>query len=214
MKKTLRLTALLLVFILGASLLFGGCKKEEDAEKDKDTLVPPTYSEENIESFIKLGQYKDITINAKEETSPIDVALWNKVVANAEVIVYPEDAITYYKGQIEKSYEFLASNGDMSYDELLLSLRVTNEDILNEAKEYIKSDLVKIALVKAEGLHLSDEEKSRLFDKYVEKFTTTYSYTEEHVREKLADEIYDTMQYDKMMEFLMLNNTIVTSAEE
>lgn len=214
MKKTLRFTALLLAFLLTVTVFFVGCDKNGDSKKDSEKLTPPTYSEDNIESFVKLGEYKNMTINVREVTSPVDVALWDKIVANAEVLVYPEDALVYYKSQIERSYSFLAENGDMSYDELLSSLGVTEEDILVEAKEYIKSDLVKIALVKAESLHLSDDEKKRLFDKYSDKFVTTYGYTHEYIRENLEDEIYDTMQYDKMMEFLMLNNTIITSTEE
>lgn len=207
MRKTLKASALLLVFLLAASLLFG-CKKDNNA------LVPPTYTATEISECVKLGEYKNITVDAPSKGLTADVALFNKIVENAEAVKYPEAALEYYKTQAERRYKYHAEEGNMSYDELLTSLGVTEADILNEAKDYVKSDLVKLAIIEAEGLHLTDDEKANFFDKYVYKFTELYGYTAEYARENLADEIYDAMQYDKMMEFLMLNNTVKEITEE
>ena len=87
---------------------------------------------------------------------------------------------------------------------------MTQEDIVNEAKGYVKSDLVQLAIIEAEGLHLTDDEKSSLFDKYVDQFIDTYGFTDDYIRENLEKEIYDSMQYDKMMEFLLINNNVLT----
>ena len=199
MKNTLKITALLLVFLLGISL-FCSCKKDNEPSA-------PTYSAAEINEYVRLGEYKNITVGAENNESAPNVALWNKIVSNAEVLKYPEPAVEYYKVQAEHRYEYLAKEGSMSYDELLASLGVTEADILDEARDYVKSDLVRLAIIEAEGLHLTDDEKTRLFDKYADKFAELYGYSAEYVRKNLADEIYDAMQYDKMMEFLMLNNT-------
>ena len=212
MKKILRFTALMLVFLLGASLILSGCDKNDSEDDRREKLIPPDYSEKNIEELVKLGEYKNMIVQAGNSTP--NVTLWHKIIENAEIIKYPEDAMEYYKELSTRGYSNLAKDGKMSYDELLAALGITEADIIAEAEEYVKSDLVKLAIIRAEGLELTDDEKARLFDKYVKKFVTSYGYTEEHVKENLTDEIYDTMQYDKMMEFLMLNNTIITSAEE
>ena len=197
MKNTLKITVLLLVLLLGISA-FCSCKKNNE---------PPTYSATEINEYVRLGEYKNITVDKADGELAPNVALWNKIVSNAEVLKYPESAVEYYKTEAERRYEYLAEEGKMSYDELLASLGVTEEDILTEARAYVKSDLVRLAIIEAEGLHLTDDEKTSLFDKYADKFAELYGYSGEYVRENLADEIYDAMQYDKMMEFLMLNNT-------
>ena len=208
MKYTLRITALLLVFLLGASLLLG-CKKDDDELPDA-----PVYSATDISECVRLGEYKNMTVDATQSELSADVALWNKIVSNAEIVKYPESAVAYYKGQAKQRYKYHAEEGGMSYDELLASLEISEEDILAEAKGYVRSDLVKLAIIEAEGLHLTDDEKTRLFDKYAYKFSTTYGYSDEYVRKNLSDEIYEVMQYDKMMEFLMLNNTVKKVTEE
>ena len=213
MKKFLRIIALMLVFLLGAALILSGCDKQTGEDDGREKLVPPEYSEETIEEFIKLGSYKNMTVTVGNESSTLNVVLWRKIVDESEVIKYPEDAIAYYKEISTRGYSNLASDGKMSYEELLGALGLTEEDIVAEAEEYVKSDLVQIAIIKAEGLKLTEDEKTRLFDKYVDKFVSSYGYTEEYVKENLTNEIYDTMQYDKMMEFLMLNNKVVTVTE-
>ena len=210
----MKINALLLVFLLGTSL-FLGCDKilsDNGNENPTEELSAPTYSAADINECIRLGEYKNITVDTSGEDLSDDVALWNKIVSNAEIIKYPDEAL--YKKQEQSRYEYLAEEGKMSYDELLSSLGVTEADIESEAKAYVKSDLVKLAIIEAEGLHLTDDEKSRLFDKYADKFAATYGYSAEHVRENLADEIYDAMQYDKMMEFLLINNTVKAITEE
>lgn len=209
MKKTLRILALVLVILLLASLSFLGCDKDDDKE-----LSAPDYSALELSEYVRLGEYKNLTVDAKDKGLSTDVALWDTVLSNAEIIKYPEDALSYYKNQAELRYKYHADEGNMSYDELLWSLGITEADIEKEAKEYVKSDLVKIAIIEAERLQLTDDEKTRLFDKYAYKFSTTYGYTDEYVRKNLVDEIYDAMQYDKMMEFLLLNNEVIENTEE
>ena len=47
-------------------------------------------------------------------------------------------------------------------------------------------------------------------DKYVEKYVTNYGYSEDYVRKNLIEEIYKSMIYDKMIEYLVLKNTFIT----
>ena len=81
--------------------------------------------------------------------------------------------------------------------------------ILEEAKALTKSDLVYSAIVKLENISISESEKERLFDKYVEKYVSVYGYNAEYVKKNMADEIYDSMLYDKTTEFLIKNNNLI-----
>ena len=212
MKKFLKASALLLVFLLGAALVFSGCDKTSSEES-----IPPDYSNIVLSEHVRLGEYKGLTVSiggVVSENMTDDVVLWETIVGKAQIIKYPEDALSYYEEQTTRLYMSYAEEGKMSYDELMTSLGKTGEDIENEAKEYVKSDLVRLAIIEAEALHLTDDEKARLFDKYAYKFEVTYGYTTDYVRENLVDEIYDAMQHDKMMEFLLLNNEIIHITEE
>ena len=55
---------------------------------------------------------------------------------------------------------------------------------------------------------LTDEEKQEFFQKYVDKFKTLYGHDEKYIREYMTEQIYDTMLFDKTMEYLLLNNTV------
>ena len=91
----------------------------------------------------------------------------------------------------------------MSYDELMKLLDMDEEDIANEAKDLVKKDLITKAIVKAEGIELTEAEKTELFDKYAAFYIDVNGFSEDYVRENLTDEIYESMQYDKMMEYLL-----------
>ena len=220
MKKALKISALLLVFLIGTALIFSSCDKilpDNGDEHSTQELMPPDYSGMVLSEYIALGEYKGLSVSiggVVSEDMTNDVVLWETIVNKAEIIKYPQDALFYYKEQTTRLYMSYADEGKMSYDELMTSLGKTSEDIENEAKEYVKSDLVRLAIIETEGLHLTDDEKARLFDKYAYKFEVTYGYTTEYVRENLTDEIYDAMQHDKMMEFLLLNNDVIQITEE
>lgn len=220
MKKFFKASALLLVFLLGIAIVFSGCDKifpDNGDEYSTKELMPPDYSDIALSDYISLGEYKGLKVaigGVVSEDMTNDLLLWETIVRNADVIKYPDDALSYYKEQTTRIYMGYAEEGSMSYDELMTSLGKTDEDIEEEAKEYVKSDLVRFAIIEAEGLYLTDDEKARLFDKYAYKFEITYGYTTEYVRKNLTDEIYDAMQHDKMMEFLLLNNEIIAITEE
>ena len=212
MKKTLKSSALLIALLMTLSVILSACSKDSNKE-----LGAPDYSALDLSEYVTLGEYKDLQISVGgvvSEDMTNDVVLWGAIVNKAEIIKYPEDALSYYKEQASRLYAVYAEEGNMSYDELMSSLGKTNEDIETEAKEYVKSDLVSLAIIKAEGLYLTEDEKTRLFDKYAYNFSTTYGYSVDYVYENLKEEIYEAMQHDKMMEFLLLNNEIIVITEE
>jgi FKBP-type peptidyl-prolyl cis-trans isomerase (trigger factor) len=199
MRKFRRCLAVILLLSLVAAL-FVGCAGEKNEVDGLD------YSSVDLESCVKLGKYTGLEIEiAKGESK--STAVWKLTVDGAEVLDYPEAALEYYIDQAELRYKHYAEEGGLEYSELLESLGVSEADIEAEAKKYVKEDLVQLAVLRAEGIALTDDEKIKLLDRYVKKYVDDYGYSEDYVRKNLTDEIYKSMLFDKMLEYLMLKNT-------
>lgn len=217
MKNILKITSLLLCLLLTLSVMLTGCGEDKDStdtNEGNETQDPVTdaatsadYSELNLDKYIKLGSYKELVIDAIGSSE--DVELFNAIVSRCEILEYPAGPLSYYIAQSKEKYELYAEKGNMTYEELMKALDIDDEDLEREAKVLVKKDLVTLAIVKAEGLGLTDTEKTDLFDKYAELYVDLYGYTEEYIRENLTEEIYASMQYDKMMEYLIKLNYFI-----
>ena len=178
MKNTIKLLSLLLSVLLVATMMFTACGNNDDDNKNDDTttntestdnspneeLEAPDYSKLDLTKYVKLGTYKGLVIDARGTTE--GEAVFESVVKKCEIIEYPENALNYYFSQTLELYKGYAKKANMTYEELMKALDLTEEDLKNEAKDLIKKDLVTAALVKAEGIELTDTEKTDLFDKY------------------------------------------------
>ena len=199
MKKSI---LLLLVFLL----LFGAVSCQKKAENGDGGV---TYDEARIEEYVKPFSYCGLTVTLSSADSLRSEAVWRAVLDRAEILVYPEDSVAYYAEQKRDTYRYYAEQNGWSYEQALENLSVTEESILSEAREMVKGDLVYRYIVKDAGITLSDGEKAAQFDRYVQKFSEGYGYTEEYVVENMSDLIYDSMLYDKTMEYLIVNNTFI-----
>lgn len=93
-------------------------------------------------------------------------------------------------------------------------LGVSEESIRTEARDMVKGDLVYRYIVADAGIVLTEEEKATLFERYARQYAESYGYEVGYVTEKLSHLVYDSMLYDKTMEYLMLHNHFILSAEE
>ena len=227
MKKGLRFISLLLCLLLTASVLLTACGEDthdhtddtQDTQNTTDTTADtekpntesnddaPDYSGLDLDKYIKLSKYKGLVIDARGKSESTE--LWNAIIAKCEVIEYPAGALSYYVGQTQKKYESIAKDTNMSYDELIKVLDLKESDFEKEAKDLIKKDLAMLAILKAEGIELTDKEKKDLFDKYAQVYIDLYDYSYNYVRDNLADEVYESMLYDKMMEYLIKENFFI-----
>lgn len=206
--RSKRLTA---AFCLLAAFLtiLCACEDSGPSQSASESYDAPDYSELDISEYVILGEYKGLTVDVSDESKSAGTLLWNEIINNAEVVKYPEDALFYYTDQTTRLYAHYADDGNISYGELLEWLGMTDEDIENEAKDLVKRDLVQAAILEKENIELTEEEKEKFFDRYAEKYTEIYGYSREYVESNLADEIYASMLYDKMMEYLIINNNLV-----
>ena len=195
----------LITVILLLTLSFVSCAKSNNVKISEMTL-------EELEEYISIGEYKNVEISLGENSKQEALLLY--IDKNSSVKHYPESAVAYYAEQLQKQYRYYAEQAGVKYEVMLDELGEDNLTMNAEAKRLVKKDLVFELIRKKEGITLTDEEKAQFFDKYVQKYVQSYKYSEEYVREELSDLVYDSMLYDKTIEFLIIKNTFVESNVE
>ena len=179
------------------------CKKNGENE----SVEPVDFvamSDDELKSYAELGEYKLMTL--KQGSSSKGEAVWAAVKENATVRDYPEQQVSYYVSQIEAQYAYYAEEAGISYKEMLREVGATEESIRSEAEAMATDDVIYELVRRDADITLSEDEKSKFFEKYVEKFVADYGYSREYVKENMQDEIYESMLYDKTTEFLITNN--------
>ncbi|MBO5938343.1 MAG: hypothetical protein J6Q82_02440 [Clostridia bacterium] len=206
MRKILFRTLLLLILVTALALFLPACQKEEQPQEGV------TYDEAKLDEYIAPFAYESLTVELTDADTLKSEAIWVKLLSEVEILSYPEDAVEYYAEQQRDTYRYYAEKNDWSYGEALEFFGVSEENILDEAREMVKGDLVYRYIVKDAGITLSEDEKSEQMARYVKKFSEDYGYTEDYVEEHMTDLIYDAMLYDKTMEYLIVKNTFVESS--
>ncbi|MBR6708820.1 MAG: trigger factor [Clostridia bacterium] len=132
---------------------------------------------------------------------------WSQVIQNATIIKYPEEQLEYVYQQNVAYYTSmgLAYYG-VDYASYLELLDITDEQIRADAQNYVKEDLIFYAIVKAEGITVSDEDYKNDLSHYAELLGMTVEdmqkqYTEEQIR--------DGMLWDKVQQAVLDWATIV-----
>ena len=192
-KRVLSLVIIVLLFAVS----FSSCKKQENIKISEMTL-------EELEEHVSIGEYKNVEILCGELSKQEALLLY--VDKNSTVKRYPESEVAYYVEQLQKQYRYYAEQAGMKYEAMLDELGEDNVTMNAEAKRLVKNDLVFELIRKKEGIKLTDEEKAQFFDRYVKKYAESYKYSEEYVRTELSELVYDSMLYDKTVEFLIINN--------
>lgn len=203
--KRIRITGmsiLLALLILIGSL--ASCTYGSGSATTGERIDFTRLSAEELCAYVEIGQYKGLEIALGDRTK--GEAVWEELEESSQMKLYPEEHVYYYVTQIRAEYRYHAEKAGVSYEEMLKSMSVDEGDILKEAKELTKSDVLYALVLKLESIALTEEEKQELFDRYVEKYVSEYGYTKEYVEENMSEEIYGSMLYDKTTEFLIINN--------
>jgi len=204
MKKFLFRAALVLALFATLLLVLPSCGKDDETEKGGIT-----YDEERLSEYIAPFSYTGLTVELSSADALKSEAVWNLILSRIEILSYPEEAVAYYAEQRRDTYRYYAEKNDWSYEQALEFFGVSEEEIVAEAKEMVKGDLAYFYIVKDADITLSEDEKEEQLDRYVKKYAEDYGYSEDYVRENLTDLIYDSMLYDKTMEYLIVNNTFI-----
>ena len=201
---------ILILFIAVLLLSLVSCNKEDN--DNVDYAEPPEYELAELSDAVDLPEYKELTVTQNTGEGRGD-AIWRAVLEGSKVTEFPSPFLSYYESQTLTKYKLLADKADMSYTELLEALGLAEEDVKNEAKDLAKAELVAMAIIEKESIRLTDEEIDRLFDRYAQKIAEELGKDVSYVKENLSDEVYDTMLRDKMIEFLITQNTFITENE-
>ena len=159
-----------------------------------------------MNAYVNAVTYKGLFVTVSDGAEKQD-ALWRSILDGADIDACPDDKAQYYFNQTKRYYMYLANNDEDKYAEVLTRFGTDETEMLEEAKELVAKDLIYRYIVEAERIEVSEEEKTQLFERYVDKYVNDYGYNREYVEENMAELIYDSMLYDKTMEFLMANNS-------
>lgn len=222
MKNIFRIFTSVCSLLLALSMLIciSACDEETvQGEATSGDTEPVTETEAQTEAFTELNydgidfseyvlevRYKELDVALKKADDSKEEALWEAIIATARIESYPEEKVDYFFRQTKDAYMYLVNGNEEDYL-LLLKNRGTDENKMREeARSLVKKDLIYYYIVEAEGITVTDKEKAELFEKYVEKYVSAYGYNREYVKENMTEMIYDSMLYDKTMEFLIKEN--------
>ena len=132
----------------------------------------------------------------------IQEQLWLTIVDNATVIKYPEQHRLYYYQQNRTYYDYYATLYQMTYEQLLTALDLTDAALWQSAELYVLEDLVYYAIRNAENIVLTEEEYDERIDVYIKRYKEELKYSDAEIRENMAA-IEDNMLYDKVQETLI-----------
>ncbi|MBO7310851.1 MAG: hypothetical protein J6U86_05600 [Clostridia bacterium] len=183
-------------------------QNEQQGEQQKEPIETAlNYDNVKVEDYVSFVEYEQLSISLDSANASKEEALWNAILENAVISSYPEDKVDYFFNQTKKAYMYIVNGNEEDY-KLLLKNRGTDEiKMRDEAKELVKKDLVYYYIVRKENIVLTAEEKTQLFDKYVDEYVNAYRYNREYVIGNMTEFIYESMLYDKTMELLLEKNT-------
>ena len=140
-------------------------------------LITPELNDEFVKKYTD-GEYTDVeafkeyfrsmildSIEAEMQSNAMS-DMWNTIVGGSEVLEYPEAQVKYYQEALKAQYESQAAYYGMDAATLMEYYGITDESILETAKNYTKDDLVYAALVKAEGFEVTAEEYTKTVTEY------------------------------------------------
>lgn len=173
-------------------------------------LITPELNDEFVKEYTD-GEYTNVeafkeyfrsvildSIEAELQSNAMS-DMWNTIVGGSEVLEYPEAHVKYYQEGLKAQYESQAAYYGMDAATLMEYYGITEESILEKAKNYTKDDLVYAALIKAEGFEVTEEEYIKTVTEYattagvsVEEFEAYYNsyYGEGYLEESF---IWDKM---------------------
>ena len=132
----------------------------------------------------------------------VQKVLWEKILDEATVKKYPEQHLNYYYRNTRTVYEYYADRNGMSYESFLKAMGLTDADLYDSAKLYVKEDLVTFAIRNAEQIELSEEEYDAKIGFYIKRYKDELNYTDAEIEENM-EQIEENMLFDKLQSLLV-----------
>ena len=145
--------------------------------------------------------------------------IWNKVMENATYIEIPEQQYLYYYNSYKSYIEQYASYAGVTYEEFLsegyanyiFGLNIKSDEELRKfASDMVKEELAFFAVMKAEGLEITDEE----YEEFIADLVENSEYTREEIEQQYSkEEIVMQMLVSEGQEIIFEINTFAEKQE-
>ncbi len=130
-------------------------------------LITPELNDEFVQKNFGYNTVDDFRILYRESVaeqkaymveSNMYADLWNQIVEGAEVTAYPEEEVQRVYNERRAVYESYADYYGSTYEQILSDFfGITDEDLQEESRSYVKEDLVMYQLMKETGVEITDE---------------------------------------------------------
>ena len=147
--------------------------------------------EEEKKNYVESAMYSD---------------LWMQLVEGSEVLVYPETEVLRIYNEQRSMYNQYAISLGTDYETFISSyIGVTDEELLEECRTYVKEDLIMYQLVKELGVEITDEEFMESAAYFAQSYDMT---TEELVAYYGESTIRATIYWQEIMEIVAADAVI------
>lgn len=167
-----------------------------------------TKTVEEYKQYVKdqLTEQNESEAKANEESELLQMAVDNAVCDNDKL---PEWLVSQNAAEFKSSTEAYVSQFGMTLDDYLAQMGSEAETFNSEAEEYgkekAKSDLVVLAIAKAEGLEVTDQEIENFYSEYASNYGSTVEQMKNAIPE---DEIKRYLLQQEVMDLLYDNADI------
>lgn len=148
-------------------------------------------------------------IQESMEKSALMSAAWANFCTTTEFFKFPQDRVDYFYEQLTDSYEMYASMYGMEYDEFMETMGLTEDSMLEEAKNGVRNWLVLDYICEKEGV----TKDSDVYNEYLQKALATSGVAS--VDDILAQgytewDIDYTVRYNYVVELIADNAKVVS----
>lgn len=199
---------------------YAGQKMEYDVKiSDVYRKKVPEITDANVKKYLDAESVKQLhkelgdvmrENRQQEATQQMYTAAMNQVISEAKVSEYPEKYLKQFVDEVKAGYETAARERNESLEQYIQELGLNSEEFEAQveqiAKQNLKQEMVYQAIIKKEGLTLSDQEKKEGAGDYVDG--VTYKSVEEVLEKADSARLEQRILYKKAFE-LVGKNTIV-----
>lgn len=132
--------------------------------------------------------------------------IWNAVIADSNVISYPEEAYRYYYDSYVEYYKNEALSNNLEYEAYLETMGITDDDIKSDSENCVKNDMIFYSIVKNESISLSEEEYAAKVQEIADYYGATTDAIESYYG---RDYLEQSFLWNKVLDFLYDSNTCV-----
>lgn len=183
---------------------------DEDFVKDNSDVDTVEEYKEAVKEELLAQKESQADLDAKE-------ALWNEIVADSEVISYPEkelEAANAAADEIEEQYKSQAESYGMEWEDFLESYMGSSQEDFEESKkqyaeETVLQEMVMYYIAREEGIEVTDKE----YKEYLADSLETYGFTEDTFKQSYGQTIEEYAD-DKQWRTAMLLEKVLDKVME